>query len=158
MSWESDRPSSRPPSDRPRYTAAQLVLQPHYPKREMYRGNTFVFDVQLQRPPVGSPPDTPPQPVNLTGYFAWFSAKYHLDDPDNQAVALLTSAVGNGIVFTDVPNGKMEITMPAIATRGFPGGKTRLFYTVQVKDPSANIFVAEVGTLDVWPGGVAAIS
>jgi hypothetical protein len=151
-------PSSDRPSDRPLYTDEELVLQPHYQRRTMYGGDTFIFDIQIQRPPAGSPPGTPPQPVNLTGYFIWFSAKYHAVDPDNQAVSFLTTALSGGIVVTDALNGKVEITMPAIATRSFPSGVTPLITTVKVKDTSGNVFTAEVAVLEVWPSGVAAIS
>lgn len=136
------------------FDADELALQPEYPHRSMFRGDNLVFDVQIQRPPAGSPPGTPPVPVNLSSVKMYFSAKHHLGDPDNQAVSFLSN--GHGIVYTDVLNGKAEITMPALATYQFPNGKVMLFTTVKIIDASGNPFTAEVGTIDVWPSGVVA--
>jgi len=153
--FPSDHPSDFPPSERPRYTSRELSLQKQYPKRTMYRGDSFVFDFQIQRPPTGSPDGTPPQPVNLTGYLIWFAVKYHLGDPDNQAIAFL--GIGTGVTITDVVNGKGEAIVTPIKTRGFPDGVSKLFYGLKVQDPSGNEFTAEVGTIDVWPSAIALI-
>jgi len=154
---QSDRPSSNPPSDRPIYDADERALAPGYPQREMYAGDTLVLDLQVMRPPRGSPSGTPAQPLDLTGWTIYFAAKRTFADPDTQAVSFLSNTAG-GITFTDVLNGKLEIVMPPTATRGFPIGVTRLVYTVKGIDPSGVASTIEVGTLDVWPSGVAAIS
>ena len=153
----TDRPSDLPPSDRPRYSARDYALPGGFPIRPLFRGDSFVFDFQVKRPPPLSPPGTPPIPVDLTGYFAWFALKRHMSDPDNQAVALLTSSIGGGVTFVDIPNGRGQAIVPAINTRAFPDGITRLFYALKVQDPNGLDFTAEIGVVDVAPTPVAAI-
>jgi hypothetical protein len=131
--------------------------------RHMVRGDTFVFDVQVLRVPPGSPPRTPPVPVNITGWFMWWTLKYHFADTDQQAVGQSTSTptstpAGGGIVFTLATAGKAEITMGPLATRVFPDGPVRLVYDVQVKDPSGNPFTVERGILIVSPDVTRAIA
>lgn len=113
---------------------------------EMFRGNTLVFDVQVKK----APGDTP---VNITGWTMWFTAKYYVTDPDNQAV----SQRGNmaplvGITFTQPLVGKAQVTMPPIATVYLPDSEIELVYDVQVKDPTTGVVsTIEVGELVVSP-------
>lgn len=117
----------------------------------MRRGDTFVFDVQVFAPPPQfSPPGAQGGPLNITGYSMWFTAKYHTADPDQQAVTQQT-VTGGGIVFTNALQGMAEITVPALATFGFPDGVTKLVYDVQIKDLQGRISTVEVGTLSVYP-------
>jgi len=137
--------------------------QPRPKVREMFRGDTFVFDVQVLRVPPGSPRGTQPLPVNITGWYMWWTLKSHYGDPDNQAIAQSTSTpsstpAGGGITFTLPLVGKAEITMASLATRQFPDGNTKLVYDVQVRDPSGNIFTVERGILVVSPDVTQAIS
>jgi hypothetical protein len=134
------------------------------PDRTMSRGDSFVFDVQVLRPPPGAP-NAPPIPVNITGWRMWFTAKYQVNDPDNTAVAQVTSdptsvPAGGGIVFTQPLQGSAEITMPPLATYTFPDGPVVLVYDVQVKtnDSTPRIFTVESGTLTVNPDVTRAIS
>ena len=127
--------------------------------RTMFRGDTLVFDVQVfQAPQFGAPPGTPTPPQNITGWFMWFTAKFHASDADSQAVSQVTSAPLGGIVFVDALSGRAEITMPAIATRSFPDGPVALIYDVQTKDLLGRISTVDAGTLTVNPDATRAIA
>lgn len=133
--------------------------------REMKRGDTLVFDVQVfQAELFGQPDGTPTPPQNISGWFMWATFKRHYADPDNQAVCQVTSTPTSqppdptgGIVFIDAVNGKAEVTMPAIATVGFPDGPETLLYSVKVKDPTGRDFTVETGTVTVDPSATNAI-
>jgi|HubBroStandDraft_5_1064220.scaffolds.fasta_scaffold62542_2 hypothetical protein len=153
---DSDRPSDFPPERRERYTRAERVMRRCDAERETYRGDDFTFDLTIRhRNPQF--PDACPQPVDLTGYVVWCALKYNFGDPDNQAAAFLSSPSG-GVTIVNVPLGLVSVTLPAIATYAFPDGKVRLYSTVKSKSPTGVVLTEEVGLLDVWPSGVAAIS
>jgi hypothetical protein len=63
--------------------------------REMFRGDSLVFRVQVFRPVLNDPSTL--VPVDLTGFSMWCTLKYQVVDQDNQAVAQLT--VGSGITY-----------------------------------------------------------
>lgn len=130
---------------------------PEYQQREMFRGASFVFDVQVKRRPIAAPLESDPVPVDITGWKMWFTAKYYLSDPDLRAVTQQTEA-GGGIVYTLPLIGMAEVTVPPLATRGFPDGPVALHYDVQVMDLIGNVFVVEAGTLTVYPHATSAIA
>lgn len=125
----------------------------------MFRGDTFPIQVQVTKVPVGSPPGTPPVPVDVTGWKFWFSVKRYYADPDNQAVFQTNSTDGTGaIVFTTPTAGIITCTMPALATVNFPDAVTQLVYDVQGKDLSGNVSTVDVGTIEVTPDVTRATS
>lgn len=109
-------------------------------ERQMYRGDTFVFDVQVVKNNV---------PQDITGWTMWFTAKYSYPDQDSQAA--VQQSTGDGIAYTFPLAGKAEITVAPIKTRGFPDGPVTLVYDVQVKDLLGSIFTVDAGTLLVIP-------
>lgn len=125
---------------------------PRFPVRHCFRGDTFVFDLTVRRIPPGSPPGTPAAPIDITGWFMWWTVKRTYTDADLQAVSQATSTptstpAGGGIVFTLAQAGKAEITMGPLATRAFPDGTSRLVYDVQIMDPQGHPFTVERGYL-----------
>lgn len=129
----------------------------------MYRGDTLIIDAQVVAPPAFSPVCTPPSPQNITGWFVWVTLKYLVDNPDNQAVAQVTtlpsSTPAGGIInFVNPLAGMLEAQIPPLATRGFPDTVTTLRYDVQVKRPDGLIFTVEEGIVDVWPDITQAIT
>lgn len=153
---DSDRPSDFPPERRERYTDADRVMRRCDARREFYRGDTIAFDLTIRH---GNPqfPEACPQPVDLTGYTVWCALKYAFGDPDNQAAAFLSSTT-SGVTIVNVPLGLVQVVVPAVATYAFPDGKVRLYTTVKSKSAGGVVTTEEVGLLDVWPSGVAAIS
>lgn len=120
------------------------------PERQMYRGDSFVFDVQVKQPTGAA--------IDITGWTMWFTAKRYVSDPDNQAVIRQDNGALAGIVFTDAVNGKAEVTVAPIATRQFPDVEDVLVYDVQVKDLLGHVFTVEFGTLAVTPDVTRAIT
>ncbi len=133
--------------------------RPRVLRRRTFRGDTFVLDVQILRPPAGSLPGSPPVPTNITGWMAWFTLKRTVVDPDRFAVCQLTpTPTGQGgIAFTQPLIGWLEVTMNSIVTRGFPDGNVVLPYDIQVRDLTGNQFTVEKGVLVVMPDVTAAI-
>lgn len=128
-------------------------------ERTMYRGDTFVFEVQVfQARLFNQPEDAPTPPQNITGWKMWFTAKYSTADYDNAAVSQLDNGALGGVVFVDPTIGRAEITMPALATLQFPDGPVALVYDVQVQDAIGRISTVEVGTLTVNPDATRRIS
>ena len=118
----------------------------------MFRGDSFVFDVQVLQGDGCSP-------QNITGWDAWFTAKEHYAVPDSQApIRLGTLPPLVGITFTSPTEGKMEIVVPPFATVNFPDTPLCLFYDVQVRDGAGRIFTVELGTLTVRPDVTRAIA
>jgi hypothetical protein len=158
---DSDRPSDFPPEHRPLYTRAEQALRRRPFEREMYRGDTFSFLYQIRHRPPTLPCACAGRcdcgvPQNVAGWTVWFTAKYNLGDPDDLAAVSL-STLTSGIVLANVPLGTIQVTVPTLATYAFPGGRQRLMTTIKSMDLSGNLTTEEVGTLDVWQAGVAAI-
>lgn len=109
----------------------------------MFRGDTFVFDVQVFQAN-GAPAD-------ISGWTAWFTAKFYVNDPDLRAVMRQDNGDLGGIVLTQPTIGKLEVTVAPIATRGFPDGAVELVYDVQVRDNSGRVSTVDSGTLTVNP-------
>lgn len=127
--------------------------------RQMFRGDTFVFDVQVYKAPVfGQPEDSPTPPQDITGWKMWFTAKNQFPDPDRAAVVQLDNASIGGIAFIQPTNGLAEVTMSPLATYGFADGPVTLVYDVQVKDLSGRLTTVEQGTLTVYPDVTRALS
>lgn len=124
--------------------------------RRFRRGDTYIFPVYITQIPPGAPFGTQPSPQNITGWSFWCTAKYNVQDQDVAAVFQLTSP-SNGIVVQNAPAGQILVTVPPIATRGFPDGDTKISYDVQGKDGSANIFTCESGVMIVEPDVTRAI-
>ena len=164
----SDRPSDFPsehPSDfpeRPRYGHRDLQIPRDATRLRLVRGDTFLyfgpprFDNQVRRVWPGSPPGTPPTVFDLTGCSVVFAAKLHQDDPDNQAVFLLSTA-GGQVTLTNPTNGNLKAVGLPVATYQFPGGTTRLFFALKVTDVTGVEFTADRGTIEVESSSVAAI-
>jgi hypothetical protein len=130
--------------------------------RQMSRGDTLLFTLQVLQPPP-LPPSTPSDgiqlPTNITGYTMWFTVKYYVTQPDSQAVWQSGNVLPlTGIIFTQPLSGIAQVTMPPIATRRFPDGPVALVYDVQIKDTAGNIFTVESGTITVNPDVTSAIS
>ena len=127
--------------------------------RTVFRGDTLQFVVQVLQVPLGFPPDTPPQVVNVTGWTFWFTVKKYFADPDNVAVFQGKSTDGSGTVtITDAPNGKVTLTLPASATLNYPDSVVQLVYDVQGKDTSGNIYTVDSGSVSVSPDVTRAIA
>src|ERR1700690_3777028 len=108
--------------------------RPGWRRRCMNRGDTYIFDLQVFQPPAPftRPTCQPGTPQNITGWFVWFTAKYHRDDADTAAVIAVTTL--SGIIFTNPTMGQIQITDPAASTSGLPTANVPLYYDVQVKD------------------------
>jgi hypothetical protein len=120
--------------------------------RTMFRGDSFVFDVQVLQ-------DDGCSPQNITGWTAWFTAKEHYAVPDATAsIRLGTASPLTGIVITSPTEGKLEIVVPPQSTVNFPDTTMCLVYDVQVKDGAGRVFTVELGTLSVRPDVTRAIS
>ena len=117
----------------------------------MYRGDSYVFDVQVFG-------DDGCTPQNIAGWSVWFTMKFYTADPDSRAVAQLTSALGGGIVITNPSIGQARVTVPPSATALFPDGDVTLVYDVQVRDLLGNIATVERGSITVIPDVTRAIS
>jgi len=121
--------------------------------RPMFRGDNLIFDVQVQKSPY---PGTPPVPIDITGYFMWFTAKRSTNDSDTQALTQITTTPtsvppGGSIVLTQPTVGKAEITTPQAMTSAFPDGVVKIVYDVKVRDTSSRVFTVEAGTIVVYP-------
>lgn len=125
----------------------------------MERGDSLIFNVQVLLPPTNLPPSVPVVPVaqNITGWTMWFTLKNNFQDPDSVAVSQLKSG-GAGITFLQPLIGLAQVNMPAQATVGFPDAPVVLFYDVQAKDLSGNIYTVETGTVTVNPDLTRAVS
>ena len=121
--------------------------------REMFRGDSFIFDVQVFQ-------NDGCTPQNISGWTVWFTAKRYISDADSQAVVQLGTALPlTGIVLTAPTNGEAEVTIPPFATSRFPDSPTTLVYDVQVKDPlTSRVFTVEIGRLIVRPDVTRAIA
>ena len=130
-----------------------LPLPPPPPplvQRSMYRGDAYVFPVQVFAPPQNAYPDSPSVPADITSWDMYCSLKYTVVDPDNQAVSQV-SKHGGGIVFTLPKSGIALITIPSIATLYFPDAVVVVEYDVKAVDDLGNPTTVERGQLAVWP-------
>jgi hypothetical protein len=118
---------------------------PGFFDREMWRGDSHIFDVTVLKSDGCTPQD-------ITGWTAWFTAKEHVALQDSAATIRLGNILPlTGIVLTFPTQGKMRITVPPSATINCPDTPLCLFYDVQVKDVAGNVFTIERGTLTVKP-------
>jgi hypothetical protein len=77
-------------------------------------------------------------PVDITGWFIWFSIKRRYPDTDGQAV--VSKVTGGDIVITDAPLGQFEITVRASDFANIPNAeRTYMRYDVQVKTATLRI-------------------
>jgi len=118
----------------------------------MRRGDSLIFPVQV----VKTTPGGSMAPQDLTGWFLWCTIKRTVSDPDPLAVAQVTTApssvpAGGSLALLVATAGQAQVSIPPIATRGFPDGRVRLVYDVQGKDGAGNIFTVEVGEIEVEP-------
>jgi hypothetical protein len=139
-----------------------------------FRGNTFlqngqVFQEQVTglyavtwaRPGLYPQPPSRPGiwvPLNLTGYTLTMTAKYEVDDQDNQAVFQIDSASIGGVTVTNVAIGKFQAQAASTANATFADGLIRLIYDVRVKDPSARTFTGNAGYILVPPSVTRALT
>jgi hypothetical protein len=141
------------------------------PVWKIRRGDTLVFGVQVRKRPQLTF-DTQVEycarcpngiSVDLTGWFLWCTVKRTVSDPDQLAVAAVTTTptsipLGGGIAWVARTAGQALVTVPALATRAFPDGVVRLVYDVQGQDPSGNLFTFDEGDILVRPDVTNAIS
>lgn len=112
----------------------------------MYRGDSLQYDFQVFQP-TGAPKD-------LTGYKAWFTAKYYAADPDQNAPIRVDSSVVVGFIgvtFPDPLSGKIHVGTAPLSTFGFPDGPVRLVYDIQIRDPFGLVTTVDSGVLTVNP-------
>lgn len=97
------------------------------------------------------PPSFAPQ--NITGWRIVATTKFHVQDPDSQAVWQGDNAALGSIVLTEPLVGKFVATQPALATRSFPDGPVVLVYDIKGKNatPPTWTETLEEGTLTVEP-------
>lgn len=118
----------------------------------MTRGDSLIFDVNVVKASAGG--GTSPQ--DITGWFLWCTLKRTYSDPDQLAVAQVTTApssvpAGGSLVIVLAVAGQARVSIPPIATRGFPDGPTTIVYDVQGRDPAGNIYTIEPGDIVVSP-------
>lgn len=117
--------------------------------REFYRGDEYQFEVFVV--------DGKGARINLqvlAGLKVWFSAKRAHAQPDSLAVIALTnssSAIAVGA------SGKLTITIPPLATFGFPDAPDTLIYDIQYRHDSGGPYTVEAGNLTVKPDVTRAI-
>jgi hypothetical protein len=142
------------------------------PVRRMRRGDTLSFSFQVRRRPTFDQDsqleycahcDPSAVQVNVAGWFFWATLKRTVSDPDQLAVAQVTSQpssapAGGGISVVSAAAGQGTVTVPAIATRAFPDGVVRLVYDVQGQDTSGQIWTVETGTVVVRPDVTSSIA
>lgn len=121
--------------------------------RQMFRGDAFQFYVQFMKMIA---PNTPLVPLDITSYKIYFTMKRTTNDPDNQALAQVSSLpsstpAGGSVTKTQPTAGWVLVTVPAPATALFPDGETRVPYDVKGIDPSGLPVTAEAGVLLVIP-------
>jgi len=132
-------------------TSCTSCAAPGFFDREMWRGDSHIFDVRVLQSDGCTPQD-------ITGWTAWFTAKEHTALQDSQA----TIRLGNvppltGIVLTSPTQGLMRVTVPPSATINCPDTPFCLLYDVQVKDGAGNVFTIERGTLTIKPDVTRAV-
>jgi hypothetical protein len=134
--------------------------QPPIPtvRRRMFRGDSLIFPIAVTQIPAGAPPGSQPSPANIAGWTLTYTLKFHVQDPDNQAIFQTNSNVNmttiptlGGIQVTNTQQGLATVTQPPSATLTFPDSKYDVFYDVQAKDLLGNIFTVERGIISVWP-------
>jgi hypothetical protein len=123
--------------------------------RRMFRGDTLAFMVQVLQPDPGTGHFFPVD-MSATGWNVRCAVKYQAPDPDQQAVAFLTSAPSGGIVFNNAPLGLFTVTVPPTATQFFPDTTQRLIYDVRTTDPIGNVTTVERGHIVVLPNSTRA--
>ncbi len=121
-------------------------------RREMWRGDTFSFDLD----PIIDPKTNIPR--NLTGCKLWFTAKGNVALNDNQASIALDTASLGGVTIVDPVRALVTVTVPPIATRALPDGPVVLVYDVQLMLTNGTILTVEAGSIIVFPDVTRAIA
>jgi hypothetical protein len=132
------------------------------PDRQTYRGDTTVIELQVlvnvltgALVSIGPLDQFPPgyAPANITGWRVEYTAKYYVQDPDNQAVWQGDNETLGGIVLTEALIGKFTITQPGSTTAQFPDGPVALVTDVKAKNVASTPVTTTVdsGTLTVLP-------
>lgn len=88
---------------------------------------------------------------NLTGATVRMTFKWSLGDSDGNAVKILTSAVGGGIVINDAKGGVFTFTLNPSDTSGMPPKRVDLYYDAQVTDNLGNVYTVAYGKLAILP-------
>lgn len=123
----------------------------------MLRGDAATFSLQVMAEPAyNAPRDAVPGPQDLTGWYAVFTMKWQLPDPDTVAIAQVTSKPysqpsGGSVTFPNITAGWIEVQLPPAATTPFPDSAVDVVYDVKVFDPSNNPRTVEIGTYRVRP-------
>jgi|SRR6478609_8294558 len=86
-------------------------------------------------------------PYNLSGAKVWMTVKtaYSVADPGS----LQISSPASGIVFTDIPNGVINMTITAAQSAAL--AVQTYVYDIQIKDVAGKIFTLTSGTFTVNP-------
>ena len=106
----------------------------------MTRGDTVSFSIAVTLSGA---------PFDLSSCSLWFTAKNKFTDLDNAAVFQKT--IGNGIVVTNAVQGLATVTILPADTNSLSLIKTILFWDLQLKDSSNNIYTINSGNLIVSP-------
>ena len=84
-------------------------------------------------------------PYNLTGLYLWFTAKRKLSDADGAAVFQKT--VGAGITLDGGTGGTGDILILPTNSSGLPDKMTTLYYDLQMKTATGEIYTPSQGEL-----------
>jgi len=123
---------------------------PKYIEREMFRGDSLGFELELMNPLTGAP-------LNITGAKFWFTAKNNYVDADERAVIRLDTALLGGVSIVDAARGLARVDVPPLATRALPDGIVRLVYDVQIREAGGSVSTIESGTIKIYPDVTRAI-
>lgn len=88
---------------------------------------------------------------DLTGATLFFTAKAELTSADTGATIRKNSSGVGGITITSAVGGTAQVTISPGDTSGLPASETFLFYDVQLKRASGDIFTVAEGTILVYP-------
>jgi hypothetical protein len=107
---------------------------------DVKRGDTATFTIALT--------DSAGAPLDLTGLIMTFTAKYHLMDPDDDAV-ITKSDIDGIVVDYDPTTGIAVLTIDPEDTATLPPIRTRLFWDLQVDNGAGDVRTPLTGTLNI---------
>ena len=95
-------------------------------------------------------------PLDVTGYTAWFTAKYAPTDADTAAAVRkgMSSSLTGVTIIADPATGinsRIQVQLGPADTASIPAKATTLHYDVQIKTPSGDIYTVTRGDLQVLP-------
>lgn len=114
-------------------------------RRQVTRGDTIEIDYDLVDSR-GAPIDTSDPGVRI-----WFTIKYYLRDPDQQALVQATLLNGGIVARDSAQSGRVRVTIAASTTVFIADGIAKLYYDLQVKDSAGRVGTVEKGLFLVSP-------